>query len=136
MKRHWLLFSQVVTVMVAIWFVVATLKPEWVNRRAALAGVTLLEAASSAPGAVMPGSLSPAAKRAAPAVVSIATTQAKAANPQQNDPWFRFWVKQHCFVRDHAVHEVGDGRHHLETQHVLVQNVDDFGATVRYGRGG
>ncbi|MEY4122599.1 MAG: hypothetical protein RLZZ457_1437 [Pseudomonadota bacterium] len=91
MKRHWLLFSQVVTVMVAIWFVVATLKPEWVNRRAALAGVTLLEAASSAPGAVMPGSLSPAAKRAAPAVVSIATTQAKAANPQQNDPWFRFF---------------------------------------------
>ena len=91
MKRHWLLFSQVVTVMVAIWFVVATLKPEWVNRRAALAGVTLLEAASSAPGTVMPGSLSPAAKRAAPAVVSIATTQAKAANPQQNDPWFRFF---------------------------------------------
>ena len=91
MKRHWLLFSQVVTVLVAMWFVVATLKPEWVNRRASLAGVTLLEAAPGTPGAVMPGSLSPAAKRAAPAVVSIATTQAKAANPQQNDPWFRFF---------------------------------------------
>jgi len=91
MKRHWLLFSQMVTVLVAMWFVVATLKPEWVSRRATLAGVTLLEATPGTPGAVMPGSLSPAAKRAAPAVVSIATTQAKAANPQQNDPWFRFF---------------------------------------------
>lgn len=91
MKRHWLLFSQLVTVAMAIWFVVATLKPEWLNRAPRIAGVTLQEAAPVAAGAVMPGSLSPAAKRAAPAVVSIATTQAAAKNPQSNDPWFRFF---------------------------------------------
>jgi serine protease DegQ len=92
MKRHWLLFSQVVTVLVAIWFVVATLKPEWINHRAQLTGVTLLEAVPNAAGFVMPGSLSPAAKIASPAVVSIATTQAKAPKPDyQNDPWFRFF---------------------------------------------
>jgi len=93
MKRHWLLFSQVVTVVVAIWFVVATLKPEWLNRRAQFTGVTLLEAPSDASlGAVQPGSLSPAAKVASPAVVSIATTQAKTPNENyQNDPWFRFF---------------------------------------------
>lgn len=91
MKRHWLLFSQVVTVLLAIWFVVATLKPDWLNRRAGVAGVTLLEAAPSTPGALMSGSLSPAAKRASPAVVSIATTQAKSANPQSNDPLFRYF---------------------------------------------
>lgn len=92
MKRHWLLFSQVVTVLVAVWFVLVTLKPDWVGRRANTTGnVTLFEAAASASGAVMPGSLSPAAKRAAPAVVSIATTQARVANPYQNDPWFRFF---------------------------------------------
>jgi Do/DeqQ family serine protease len=91
MKRHWLLFSQVVTVLVAIWFVVATLKPEWLNRGQSIAGVTLLEAAPGIPGAVMPGSLSPAAKRASPAVVSIATTQAKSLNPHANDPWFRYF---------------------------------------------
>ena len=40
----------------------------------------------------MPGSYSPAAKLASPAVVSIATTQAIApAHPLQNDPWFRFF---------------------------------------------
>jgi Do/DeqQ family serine protease len=92
MKRQWLLFSQIVTVLVAIWFVVATLKPEWLNRQALLSGVTLLEAAPSDSGAVMPGSLSPAAKVASPAVVSIATTQEKAASPSpQNEPWFRFF---------------------------------------------
>ncbi|BDU53981.1 Do family serine endopeptidase [Limnohabitans sp. INBF002] len=92
MKRQWLLFSQVVTVLVAIWFVVGTLKPEWLNRRVPISGVTLLEAAPNVAGTVMPGSFSPAAKVASPAVVSIATTQANApAHPFQNDPWFRFF---------------------------------------------
>ena len=91
MKRYWLLFSQVVTVLFAVWFVLVTLKPEWLNRRPSLQGVTLLGAASNAPGTVMPGSMSPAAKRAAPAVVSIATTQARTTHPLANDPWFRFF---------------------------------------------
>ena len=94
MKRQWLLFSQVVTVLVAIWFVVMTLKPEWIHQRASVAtnGVTLIEAAPNTSGAPMPGSYSPAAKLASPAVVSIATTQVNApANPLQNDPWFRFF---------------------------------------------
>ena len=94
MKRQWLLFSQVVTVLVAIWFVVMTLKPEWIHQRASVAtnGVTLIEAAPNALGVAMPGSYSPAAKLASPAVVSIATTQANApAHPFQNDPWFRFF---------------------------------------------
>lgn len=91
MKRYWLLFAQTVTVLLAVWFVLTTLKPEWFNRSAPIPGVTLLEAPSVAPGSVMPGSLSPAAKRAAPAVVSIAIKQAAAKNPYQNDPWFRFF---------------------------------------------
>ena len=91
MKRYWLLFSQVVTVVLAVWFVLVTLKPEWLNRRASLQGVTLLEAPTNAAGTVMPGSMSPAAKRAAPAVVSIATTQARTSHPLANDPWCRFF---------------------------------------------
>ena len=91
MKRYWLLFSQVVTVLFAVWFVLVTLKPEWLNRRPSFQGVTLLEAASNTPGTVMPGSMSPAAKRAAPAVVSITTTQARTTHPLANDPWFRFF---------------------------------------------
>ena len=91
MKRHWLFFSQVVTVLVAIWFVVATLKPEWLNRRVSYASINLLEAAPYASGEVMPGSLSPAAKRAAPAVVSITTTQLAQKNPPEAESWFRYF---------------------------------------------
>ena len=40
MKRTWLLFSQAVTVLLAAYFVVATLKPEWLDKRArSLGGV-------------------------------------------------------------------------------------------------
>jgi serine protease DegQ len=31
MKRLWLLFAQTVTVALALWFIVATLKPEWLR---------------------------------------------------------------------------------------------------------
>jgi Do/DeqQ family serine protease len=93
MKRQWLLFSQTVTVLVAMWFVVVTLKPEWLNPSSTFSnGLTLIEAMPHVSGTPMPGSLSPAAKLASPAVVSIATTQANApAHPLQNDPWFRFF---------------------------------------------
>ena len=90
MKRLWLLFAQAVTVMLAVWFVVATLKPHWLDRVVARPGLTLLE--SSAPvGAVAPGSLSPAARKAAPAVVSINTLKAGDRHPKSADPWFRFF---------------------------------------------
>ncbi len=94
MKRQWLLFSQVVTVLLAMWFVVTTLKPEWLSSRssAVTSGVTLMEAAPYVSGATMPASYSTAAKAASPAVVSITTTQASApAHPFKNDPWFRFF---------------------------------------------
>ena len=92
MKRTWLLFAQTVTVLLAAYFVVATLRPEWLNRRTALGGVVpVIEAPAAAPGAIAAGSLSAAAKKAAPAVVSINTSKAAQRNPRSNDPWFRFF---------------------------------------------
>ena len=102
MKRHWLLFSQVVTVLLAIWFVVATLKPEWLNLRTSYAPLNLLESASSASGEVMPGSLSPAAKRASPAVVSITTTQLAQKNPHDAESWFRYFYG-YILTNNHVV---------------------------------
>ena len=88
MRRMWLLFAQTVTVGLACWFIVITLKPEWVRQRPA--SLPLMEApATLAPGAVMPGSLSPAARAASPAVVSIATRQSM--RQRGNDPWHRFF---------------------------------------------
>lgn len=93
MKRTWLLFAQAVTVLLAAYFVVATLKPEWLNRRTSLSGlVSIIEAPGNAsPATTASGSLSAAAKKAAPAVVSINTSKAAQRHPRSNDPWFRFF---------------------------------------------
>ena len=96
MKRTWLLFSQTVTILVAAYFVVATLQPQWLNKRATIGGVSVIEApTSSLPRSAGPasaiGSFASAAKTASAAVVSINTSKAAAKNPQMNDPWFRFF---------------------------------------------
>ena len=96
MKRTWLLFSQTVTVLVAAYFVTATLKPEWISRGNSVAGISVIEAPASntqrgvggPPGS---GSFSAAAKVASPAVVSINTSKAAARNPHAEDPWFKFF---------------------------------------------
>ncbi|MDP9602548.1 trypsin-like peptidase domain-containing protein [Variovorax sp. NFACC27] len=94
MKRTWLLFAQAVTVLLAAYFVVATLKPEWLNKRATSLGgvVSIIEApAGNNPGVPAAGSLSVPAKKASPAVVSINTSKAAQRHPRSNDPWFRFF---------------------------------------------
>ncbi|MES2944050.1 MAG: trypsin-like peptidase domain-containing protein [Pseudomonadota bacterium] len=93
MKRLWLLFSQTVTVFLAAYFIVATLKPEWLGRRPGLTAVSVLQApAGSVQRSNGPvGSFSSAAKIASAAVVSINTSKAAAKNPMANDPWFKFF---------------------------------------------
>jgi Do/DeqQ family serine protease len=94
MRRYWLVFSQAVTVLLAAYFVVATLKPEWLGRTGvALNRVALVEAPAPATvsGPPPPGSFREASKRASAAVVSINTSKAAERSPQTNDPWFRFF---------------------------------------------
>jgi len=93
MKRLWLLFSQTTTVLLAAYFVVATLKPQWLGHApSSMAGaVALLEAPATPDTVVPPGSLRLAAQKASAAVVSINTSQAARKNPNANDPWFRFF---------------------------------------------
>ena len=93
MKRLWLLFSQTVTVLVAAYFVVATLQPDWVRRGTTLsrAGIALIEAPPAPQAQPAPGSLSGAARKAAPAVVSLNTSKAAVRHPRANDPWFQFF---------------------------------------------
>ena len=92
MRRYWLIFSQAVTVLLAAWFVVASLKPEWLNRRPSLGGVvTTVEAPPTSPASIPAGSFRAAAQKAAAAVVSINTSKAAERNPNASDPWFRFF---------------------------------------------
>ncbi|WP_296870796.1 trypsin-like peptidase domain-containing protein [Tibeticola sp.] len=93
MKRLWLVFAQTVTVAVGVWFVVATLKPQWLGLRVGATGgsIAVIEAPQTAGSAAPGGSFRHAARKAAPAVVSIITSKAAARNPHANDPWFRFF---------------------------------------------
>ncbi len=92
MRRYWLIFSQTATVLLAAYFVVATLKPDWLGRRPTLSGVvSLIEAPAGASGVAPAGSLRNAAQKASAAVVSINTSKAAGKNPHSNDPWFRFF---------------------------------------------
>lgn len=92
MKRIWLLFSQAVTVLVAAYFVVATLQPGWLDRGTTRsgAGIALIEAPGAPTSQPAVGSFSAAARKASPAVVSINTSKA-VRNPRSNDPWFQFF---------------------------------------------
>jgi serine protease DegQ len=99
MRKFWNLFSQAVTVLLAAYFVVATLKPDWLARapRLGLGGspvsgvVPVLEAPATNSGAAPAGSYRAAAQKASAAVVSIATATAAKGNPHSKDPWFKFF---------------------------------------------
>ena len=119
MRRTWLLFSQTVTVTVAVLFVVATLKPEWLRRPGGwdLPGGVSLGPAS--PGTLVSadpiartgvvGSYSAAAKRASPSVVSITASKATARYPRSGDPWFQYFFFGDKQSRSEAQVGLGSG---------------------------
>ncbi len=79
MRRIWLIFSQAVTLILALLFVITTLKPEWLRSArpwAAPLAAPVAAASPSAPEASARSGLRLAAQRAAPAVVSISASKA------------------------------------------------------------
>ncbi len=119
MRRIWLLFSQTVTVMVAVLFVIATLKPEWLRRSGesglpvglslgTVSGSTVVSAEPLARGGVV-GSYSTAAKRASPSVVSITASKATARYPRSGDPWFQYFFFGDKQSRSEAQVGLGSG---------------------------
>ena len=92
MRKLWLLFSQTTTVFLAAYFVVLTLKPQWLDRRPTLSSVAVLQApAAGQRNTSAVGSFSSAAKIASAAVVSINTSKLAAKSPHSEDPWFKFF---------------------------------------------
>ena len=105
MRKTWLVFSQAVTVALAVLFVVATLKPDWLHpgngspvfalpapvaspmTPTALPSSTAVPFAAAAP--VL--SYSGAARRASPAVVSITASKAPARSERSDDPVFQYF---------------------------------------------
>ena len=98
-RRTWLVFSQAVTVALAGYFVVLTLKPDWLARGGAglpLPAPTLIQAAAPPASAAAPagagfGGFATAARLAAPAVASVMAMRTDSPNPHADDPRFRFF---------------------------------------------
>ena len=139
MKRLWLLFSQTVTVLVAAYFVVATLQPDWVRRGGVLsgAGIALIEAPPAPKAESAPGSLSGAARKAAPAVVSINTSKAAVRHPRSNDPWFQFFFGDQADQQTQAGLGSGviispDG--YILTNNHVVEGADEIEVTLTDSR--
>ncbi len=90
MKRYWLLFAQSITVLLAAYFVVLTLKPAWLMPQGG--GVLgLVQAPTLVKGEVPFGSFRTAAHNAAQAVVSISVSKGQTSDKNSLPPWERFF---------------------------------------------
>jgi Do/DeqQ family serine protease len=146
-RRTWLVFAQAVTVAVAVLFVLLTLKPEWLprGRLGAAAGgllpqptlVQVAQAPEPEASAASGGGYALAARRAAPAVVSVTATKLLRRNPHADDPRFRFFFGD----GQAAQQQVGLGsgvivspEGYLLTNHHVVEDATEIEVQLTDGR--
>ncbi|CAB3790490.1 hypothetical protein LMG28688_03125 [Paraburkholderia caffeinitolerans] len=99
LRRFWLFFAQAVTVLLALMFIIATLKPQWLQHQGQLGKqlaepiVALREVAPSLGGSPAQSSYADAAQKAMPAVVNVFSSKdgSLPPDPRQNDPLFRYF---------------------------------------------
>ncbi len=138
MRKIWTLFSQAVTVLLAMYFVVATLKPQWLDRRPRLASVVpILEAPADVGSAANGISFRHAAQVASAAVVSISTSTAPQRNPQNMDPWFRFFFGDQGQTQPQS--GLGSGvvvspEGYILTNNHVIEGADDIEVMLNDGR--
>ena len=135
MRNLWLIFAQAVTVAVAVVFVVATLKPQWLQGRGLASSFSVVEAP---PSSALGSTFTQAAKVAMPAVVSISAQKAAARNPHANDPAFRFFFGDRG-ERDEPQVGLGSGvivspEGYLLTNHHVIEGADEVYVQLADGR--
>lgn len=93
MQRFWLLFTQTVTIGLALWFIIITLQPNWINSTIHFKKpvVSLIQIQETTSNISAPSSYRNAARQAMPSVVNIFTTTETRLqkNPFMNDPFFK-----------------------------------------------
>lgn len=148
MRRLWLLFAQTVTVGLAIWFIVATLKPDWAagmlnggkyRVRIASSTVPMQEAPASA--SPTQGSYREASKRAMPSVVNIFTSKEarQPKNPFMDDPVFRKFFGERFNDQEEKQFSLGSGvivssQGYILTNNHVVEAADEIEIALADGR--
>jgi serine protease DegQ len=147
MRRLWLLFAQTVTVGLALWFIVATLKPDWAPRigggaqevRLNTSNVPLQEAIS--PPSRHQGSYRDAAQRAMPSVVNIFTSKGAkpSRNPFMEDPFLRKFFGERQGQQEEKQYSLGSGviisaEGYILTNNHVVEAADEIEIALADGR--
>ena len=164
LKKLWLVFAQAVTVLLALMFTFAALRPEWLPQRFAPGARPPAEALpapetpralgppGTAPGKVAPRqaaskpaaaivSYSSAAQRATASVVNIFTSKAARATPEHplfNDPLFRRFFGDQLSERPQAS-SLGSGvivsaEGYVLTNHHVVDAADEIEVLMADGK--
>lgn len=100
MRRIWLIFAQTVTISLAVLFVIATLRPQWLNisNQPSVTGDnrSLQPPLGSQAPILMPGSFADVIAKASPTVVNVYTTKRIALPrvPLPQDPMLRHFFEQ------------------------------------------
>ncbi|OGA03802.1 MAG: 2-alkenal reductase [Betaproteobacteria bacterium RIFCSPLOWO2_02_FULL_64_12] len=141
MRKLWLIFAQTATVALAILFVIATLKPEWLPQRNS--GTQVVELRQAEPGAVAAaraGSYSDAVRRAVPAVVNVFTSKEikTPRHPFLDDPLFRQFFGDR-FDEPQRTTGLGSGvivsaKGYILTNHHVVEAADEIEVATADGR--
>jgi serine protease DegQ len=144
LHRLWLIFAQATTVAVAVVFVVATFRPEWLPPRGALKPAALVQQAPTAgplPAAASPGSYHDAVRRATPSVVNISTSKEirSPRHPLLNDPIFRRFFGEQFTDEAQRATSLGSGvivsaNGYVLTNHHVVEGADEIEVSLPDGK--
>jgi serine protease DegQ len=142
MRKFWLIFSQTVTICLAVLFVVATLRPDLLTLSNRGGGIlTIQETPTQASEAASTGSLRSAAHKAMPAVVNVFTTkEAKLPrHPFMDDPLFRRFFGDQFDNEARQTASLGSGviigpEGYILTNHHVIEAADEIEVALADGR--
>jgi serine protease DegQ len=142
MRKLWLVFSQAVTISLAVLFVIATLRPDlvtWNGRSGSI--ITIRETADQPKGGVQAVSLRTAALKAMPAVVNVFTTKEMKVprHPFMDDPLFRRFFGDQLENETRQSSSLGSGvivgpEGYVLTNHHVIEAADEIEVALADGR--